>query len=223
MAKITKNAQLKNPNCPLCKNTDCNDYFVDNRRNYFQCPKCCLIFIPPYQFLSADDEKAEYDLHENKSDDPGYRRFLSRLFLPMQDRISPDSVGLDFGSGPGPTLSLMFEEVGFRMEIFDKFYANDPLVLEQQYDFITATEVVEHLHDPEKTLDRLWKCLKIEGWIGIMTKLATGKEAFSKWHYKNDLTHVCFFSSDTFRWLANRWEAELLFVGKDVVLLKKVK
>ena len=41
-----------------------------------------------------------------------YRKFLSRMFKPMMERIEPDSYGLDFGSGPGPTLNLMFEEEG---------------------------------------------------------------------------------------------------------------
>jgi SAM-dependent methyltransferase len=220
-SKLPMNSNIKNSVCPLCKTSDCNAYFADRRRDYFQCPICRLIFVLPDQFLSAAAEKAEYDLHENKPDDPGYRSFLSRVLVPMQERIMPGSHGLDFGSGPGPTLSLMFEEAGHRMEIYDKFYADNFYVFEKQYDFITATEVLEHLHNPSKTMNSLWECLKTGGWFGIMTKLATGKEAFAKWHYKNDLTHVCFFSRNTFRWLADLWQAELVFVGKDVVLLKK--
>ncbi len=215
------NSHKTNPVCPLCKKSECKVFFQDSHRNYFQCPTCCLIFVQPDQFLSADDEKAEYDLHENIPDDPGYRKFLSRLFVPIQERIEADSCGLDFGSGPGPTLSLMFEEAGHLMEIYDKFYAENPLVLENQYDFITATEVVEHLHDPQAILDRLWKCLKVGGWLGIMTKLVNGENAFAQWHYKNDLTHVCFFSCETFRWLAGRWQADLVFLDKDVILFNK--
>jgi hypothetical protein len=207
--------------CPLCKAPAGNAFFQDRHRDYFQCPTCNLIFVPPDQFLSAAAEKAEYDLHENKSYDPGYRRFLSRLFVPVQERIAPASHGLDFGSGPGPTLSLMFEESGHEMEIYDKFYADTPRVLEKQYDFITATEVVEHFHNPSETLNGLWGCLKTGGWFGMMTKLAAGKEVFVQWHYKNDLTHVIFFSRDTFKWLAAQWHADLAFVADDVVLLYK--
>ena len=220
---MTISVKIKNPVCPLCKTLECNVFFHDKCRDYFQCPTCCLIFVPPGQFLSIDEERAEYDLHENIPDDPAYRRFLGRLFLPMQERIKADSCGLDFGSGPGPTLSLMFEECGHLMEIYDKFYAKNPRVLEKQYDFITATEVVEHLRNPEAALSRLWECLKTGGWFGIMTKLAIGKTAFAQWHYKNDLTHVCFFSRDTFRWLAGRWQANLVFIDKDVILFNKPK
>jgi len=107
------------------------------------------------------------------------------------------------------------------MAIYDHFYARDPSVLEKQYDFVTATEVVEHLHNPKKELDRLWACLKPGGWLGIMTKLALDREAFARWHYKNDPTHVCFFSRLTFEWLAAQWQAELTFADKDVILFYK--
>ena len=179
--------------------------------------------MPPAQHLSHCDEKVEYDLHRNNPDDPGYRNFLSRLYKPMHSRLNPQSRGLDFGSGPGPTLSLMFAEAGYEMEIYDPFYADRPAVLEKQYDFITASEVVEHLRDPAGELHRLWSCLRKDGILGIMTKLVIDREAFAGWHYKNDRTHIGFFSRFTFNWLANGWRAELQFIDKDVILLSKTE
>jgi 2-polyprenyl-3-methyl-5-hydroxy-6-metoxy-1,4-benzoquinol methylase len=179
------------------------------------------VFVPSIHFLSAKKEKAEYDLHRNTPADQGYRKFLNRIFMPMQKRLAPGSRGLDFGCGPGPTLSLMFEEIGHSVAIYDQFYEREASVLKGQYDFITATEVVEHLHDPRKELDRLWSCLKPGGSLGVMTKLVLDRKAFARWHYKNDLTHVCFFSRSTFEWLATRWQAELTFSGKDVVIFLK--
>ena len=44
----------------------------------------------------------------------------------------------------------MFEEMGHTVALYDYFYANDPFVLHHLYDFITATEVVEHLHNPAR-------------------------------------------------------------------------
>jgi len=107
------------------------------------------------------------------------------------------------------------------MRIYDPYYAPDTEWLQQQYDFITASEVVEHLRQPRVELDRLWSCLKPNGVIGIMTKRVLGRDAFSRWHYKNDLTHVCFFSTETFVWLADYWGAELTVVGNDVVVFRK--
>lgn len=206
--------------CPLCAASEVS-HFHQDRRDFRQCAVCRLVFVRPEQFLSPSQERAHYDLHENSPADAGYRRFLSRLFVPMCDGLSTASCGLDFGSGPGPTLSVMFEEAGYTMAIYDPCYAPDRHLFQQQYDFITASEVVEHLHRPQQELDRLWSCLKPGGRLGVMTKRVIDREAFSTWHYKHDPTHVCFFSVPTFEWLADRWDATLVVADHDVVLFHK--
>jgi hypothetical protein len=183
--------------------------------------RCLLIFVPPGQHLAAKEEVAEYKLHRNEPDDPEYRKFLNRLLRPLSQHLAPASEGLDFGSGPGPTLSVMFTELGHRMTIYDPYFSPAPHVFEKQYDFSTASEVVEHLRRPESDLNRLWAGLRPGGWLGIMTKLALGETAFARWHYKNDPTHIIFFSRATFEWLAENWQARLIFVGRDVVLIQK--
>ncbi len=213
---------IKQKICPLCGAIKKIVLFYNGkRRKYFQCLTCSLVFVDPDQFLSKKDEKTRYDLHRNSLDDKGYQKFLKRIIIPMQKRLARGSSGLDFGSGPGPVLSEMFKKNGFPMAIYDRFYAPDLKVFEKQYDFITATEVAEHLHNPGKELDRLWACLNPGGRMGIMTKLIIDKKAFASWHYKRDLTHVCFFSKTTFEWLAQRFRADLFFAEKDVVLFFK--
>jgi SAM-dependent methyltransferase len=207
--------------CPLCRTADPKHFHQDRRRQYLRCRRCRLVFVPPEQFLSREDEKAEYDLHQNNPADPGYRKFLGRLFLPLGQRLAPGSRGLDFGSGPGPTLSVMFEEAGHAMAIYDPFYAPDPPVLDQIYDFITATEVLEHLHQPGRELQRLWNHLRPGGILGVMTRLVLNRTAFSGWRYKDDRTHVSFFSQGTFRWLAAGWQAEMVVIDPEVVLFLK--
>lgn len=207
--------------CPLCRTHDVSGYCRDERRDYYSCRVCGLVFVPQRQFLSREEEKDRYDLHRNSPEDPGYRRFLNRMFLPLQQWLAPGSEGLDFGSGPGPTLSRMFEEAGHSMSIFDPFYANAPSLLEQQYHFITATEVVEHLRDPMTELQRLWSCLKEGGLLGIMTAHLATREAFPRWYYKNDPTHVCFYSRETFAWLGRTWGAGVTFTDDDVVFFRK--
>lgn len=211
------------PPCPLCQNKQGSSYFhCDRKRQYYRCRSCNLIHVCPSEYLSREEERTEYDKHENTPDDPGYRSFLDRLFKPLNARLNPASHGLDFGCGPGPTLSVMFEEAGHTMDLYDSLYFPEETALKTEYDFITASEVVEHLHDPAKELNRLWSILKPGGWLGIMTKLALDRDAFSNWHYKNDLTHVCFFSRETMEWLAKKWDAEYLQVGADVSLFRKL-
>ncbi len=207
--------------CPLCLGHDSAAYYRDAFREYFHCGDCSLVFVPPQFHLSEQQEKAVYDLHCNDPRDAGYRNFLSRLFDPLSKRLSAGAVGLDFGSGPGPTLSLMFQELGFSVEIYDKFYADNPQLLQQEYAFITASEVVEHLRQPRQELQRLYRLLKAGGTLGLMTKLVTDRAAFTDWHYKNDSSHLCFFSRQTFTWLGDFWGAEVEIVGQDVILIKK--
>ena len=207
--------------CPLCGGFQTASFHQGRRRVYDRCRYCRLVFVPPGYYLSREAEKAEYDRHRNRPDDPGYRQFLNRLFLPLQKRLAPGSQGLDFGSGPGPTLAVMLTEAGHVMDLYDPIYARHPEVFTRGYDFITASEVVEHLHRPGFELDRLYGLLKPGGLLGIMTKRVIDRKRFSRWHYKNDPTHVCFFSRETFGWLAARWNAGLTIVDRDVVIFDK--
>lgn len=208
--------------CPLCGAERPSFYHKDTRREYLQCPICRLVSVPSCFWLRRDEEKAVYDLHRNDALDQGYRRFLSRLVTPMLQRLDARQNGLDFGCGPGPALPLMFEEQGHQVQLFDPFYCNDISLLTGTYDFICATEVVEHLQNPAQEFARLFAMLKPGGWLGIMTKLVIDIEAFSNWHYIRDLTHISFFSRNTFQYLANRYSAELTFAAGDVILLRKV-
>ena len=207
--------------CPLCKEPNICNFFQDKVRQYFRCPTCGLIFVSSAFFLSQAEEKSRYDLHQNRPDDPGYRQFLGRIFHPLQQRLAPKSNGLDFGSGPGPTLSVMFKEKGHFVSLYDTFYAHQKEVLKRKYDFITATEVFEHLKDPNLELKRLWNCLKPGGYLGVMTKFSLDQQSFASWHYKNDETHICFYSKETFKWLARLWQAEITFVAKDAAIFQK--
>ena len=212
--------------CPLCSRTGIVPYHRDKARDYLNCRSCDLVFVPPAQHLSATDERAYYDSHDNRPDDPGYRRFLNRLFTPLNQRLAPASQGLDFGCGPGPTLSKMFEEAGHAVALYDPYYAPDRSVLSAQYDFITLSEVVEHLAEPGKELDSLWRGLAPGGWLGIMTKRVRDQEAFRSWHYITDPTHIAYFSEATFHWLTGHWSlmgipATLIIAGNDVVLIEK--
>ena len=217
---------MENQICVLCKSDDTVHFYTDDtrmefERDYYHCNRCKLKFVPPEQRLSADEEHSRYEMHENNPDDPNYRKFLSRMFNPMMERIAPNSYGLDFGSGPGPTLSVMFEEEGHNVELYDPFYAPDESVLQSEYDFITTTETAEHLYDPLMELDRLWSCLKPGGFLGVMTKRAGTLEKFKNWHYKNDDTHVVFYHDDTLKWLGERWNSTPEFLRSDVVIFQK--
>ena len=207
--------------CPLCESKEIVDYYSNKRRDFLTCGFCNLVFVPNKFHLTPDEELKRYELHQNNPEDEGYKEFLSRLAIPLQKRLKAKSNGLDFGSGPGPTLSKMLEDKGHTVEIYDYFYANDKEVLRKRFDFITATEVFEHLRNPGQEIKMLWELLNPGGILGIMTKLAIDQQAFPKWHYITDRTHICFFSEKTFMWLSNKLKARLEFIGSDVIMLTK--
>lgn len=207
--------------CILCKNSDCHQTLVDTPFTYYACENCGLHFVEPGLRLNPSTEKSRYDQHENSPDDPNYREFLGQIFDPLNKRLSPGLHGLDFGSGPGPTLSVMFEEAGYSMNIYDPFYANDLSVFNNNYDFITITETAEHLFHPMEEFEKLWNILKPGGYLGVMTLLLQPKDTFKTWHYRRDDTHVAFYQKKTFRWLAKHLEAKVEFFGDRVIVLEK--
>ncbi|WP_415878431.1 class I SAM-dependent methyltransferase [Methylomonas sp. TEB] len=208
------------PSCPLCNSPDIHRYHSDAKRDYTQCRQCLLVYVDCSQHLSPSQEKAIYDHHQNTIDDPGYIEFLSRLAKPLLQKLPNNSVGLDYGCGPGPALAELFKARGHRVNIYDPFYADFPEHLQLNYDFIVCTEVVEHFCTPKREFDTLFRLLKPGGWLGIMTKLVIDAEAFAKWHYKNDQTHIAFFSRPTFHWLVAHYHCQIEFIGNDAIILQ---
>ncbi|TKB56192.1 class I SAM-dependent methyltransferase [Ferrimonas aestuarii] len=207
--------------CPLCHHSDTPHYHQDKKRHYFQCNRCHLVFADPNSLLPPNAEKQQYDQHQNNPADMGYRKFLGRLATPLLKRVQPNSQGLDFGCGPGPTLSLMCQEQGHQMAVYDPYFFPDRQPLRQQYDFVTCTEAIEHFYRPSREWQLLLSLVKPGGTLGLMTKLVKDVDAFANWHYKNDPTHVSFFSRLTFRYLAEQDNLQIEFIGNDVILLQK--
>ena len=189
-------------------------------RPYWRCRDCALVFVPPAVWLDAAAEKARYDQHQNDPADPRYRRFLSRLADPLVATVARGSVGLDFGSGPGPALGALLTEAGLRVHLYDVFYAPDPAVWNRRYDFISASEVIEHLYHPRAELNRLFSVLVPGGYLAVMTRWVGDHGAFTRSRYIRDPTHVCFYSAATCRWIARRWQATLERPNTDVALFR---
>ncbi len=207
--------------CPLCGTAGPSFYYRGRARSFWRCGRCALVFVPPAERVDRATEKARYDTHRNDPGDPMYRRFLARVAEPLLARLPANAEGLDFGCGPGPALAAMLRERGLDVALYDPFYAADESVWSRTYDFITATEVLEHLHDPARELDRLFRVLRPGGWLGVMTRPIKSPAALDNWHYIRDLTHVCFYSRETFDHIGERWGAEVWEIEEDVVLLRK--
>lgn len=205
--------------CPLCGRASPAPHHAAAGTRFHRCAGCALIFRDPAQWPDRDAEAAHYRLHRNDPHDPGYRRFLQPLFDALAPRLPAGAEGLDFGCGPGPALAAMLREAGHRVQVYDPLFADAPDTLRRRYDFVTASEVIEHLHRPAETLALLGDLLGAGGILGVMTGAPPADpEAFARWHYLRDPTHVAFYGPDTLRWIAQRHGWTLSLPARHVAL-----
>ena len=208
--------------CPLCCEISASPPILNLNRSFIPCATCGLVSVAAEFWYSAADELAHYALHQNSPTDKAYRNFLARLTLPLCGQLPKGSTGLDFGCGPGPTLGLMLEEQGYSVTNFDPNFYPVPDWDCRSYDFITATEVFEHLREPRTEIQRMWQCLAPGGLLAVMTALTDEVTNLSQWHYMRDPTHIIFWNRRSFGWLSNYLgAAELTFPAPDVAFLRK--
>jgi len=191
-------------NCPLCLSDDWKEEVAGaDSRLYYLCENCLLIFADPKHFLSAREEKARYKAHRNSIKDEGYVNFLSRVIDPMITYLKSGMRGLDYGCGPGPTLSHLVKGHGIFCDDYDPYFKKNSLC--PPYDFIFSTETFEHFQYPAKEIQKIRNLLKSGGMLGIMTECWTTLEEFGSWYYTKDPTHMSFYNKSTFNYICSRF------------------
>jgi hypothetical protein len=188
-------------------------------RVYHPCTGCGSVFMERKDHLSLEAERARYEKHSDDIYDPGYRRYVLPIVEAVLSEMPPGGKGLDFGSGRGAIVSTMLGEKGFSLERYDPFFFPDPVVLEGRYDYIACCEVVEHFRDPRKEFEMLRGLLNDGGKLFIMTLIMGSFADFSSWYYKDDETHVFFYSKQSFAWIrSNLGFGDLKIDGRVIVL-----
>lgn len=215
-------------NCLLCESSQIDPFKVERKpeKSYFHCASCDLIFMHPEERMTAQEEKARYDLHQNEAT-LGYQSFLEPLVKDIEAYFTAAEVSrehllsLDFGCGPTAYLSSVFFDKGYRSHNYDLYYYPDTEPLRRTYHVVTATEVWEHLYNPRQDLEKQLRLLKSGGLLGVMTSAHRGPAAFVNWHYRRDLTHVVFYSEKTMTWLAQKYQLRLIRAKSPYWLFQK--
>jgi len=199
------------PPCPLCGDRAPSRVLSDRLGDYFQCPRCALIYLDPAQRITTLNEVLRYLEHRNSADDDRYLAFLARLADPVRVRLSAGARGIDFGCGPVSALGDLFTASGFPTVSYDPLFRPDHGALLHRYHFALCSEVVEHAHDPRALFAQLAGLVEPGGLIGVMTRFHGVEAPFAEWWYRRDPTHVCFYDARTMAWIAGHfgWELEL--------------
>lgn len=187
--------------CPLCSSPS-NHFYSHNSREFYFCTNCFSVFLDDRNYISETEEQKHYELHNNDVNDPGYQQFVSPIVDAIKKDFSTKHKGLDFGSGTGPVITKMLRDEGFSIVEYDPFFANNPEVLNEKYDFIACCEVIEHFHHPYKEFKKLHDLLLPGGKLYCKTDFFSEKNNFDTWYYKNDPTHVFFYHPKTMEWIS---------------------
>lgn len=179
------------------------------------------MFLDPSSHVTASEELAQYSLHQNNPQDLNYRKFLAPAQAAVVNNLAALSKGIDFGCGPGPTLSVMLEEAGFSVKNFDKYFYPDRSVLSEVYDFVTCTEVIEHVHDLEAFIQQLIVLLRPGGLLVLMTRILQEDIEFKSWHYRIDPTHISFLRPRTVDVMCELYGLTLLELTGQLIVLRK--
>lgn len=195
--------------CPLCGSPGPFATATDIRKRRHQvCPDCRLVFVKSEYLPEREAEKQRYAAHQNGPWDAGYVKFLQQAVEPALPYLTPDMRGLDYGCGHEPTLGGMLEERGLQCANYDIFFF--PELPPGPFDFIFATEVVEHFFHPLEQWTRLVALLRPGGILTVMTAPWTADTDWATWGYASDETHVCFYHRETLDWMFKRFGLELL-------------
>ena len=186
--------------CPLCGAPGPFAGVPDMRKRTLRlCSRCRLVFAASADLPLPEAEKARYASHRNGPDDAGYVAFLRQAVAPALPFLKPEMRGLDYGCGHTPTLHLLLKEAGLRCENYDPFFFPDwP---KEPFDFLFATEVVEHFHRPADEWPRMLSLLKPGGILTVMTAPWEVLDAFRTWGYASDETHVAFYHRQSLEWI----------------------
>lgn len=191
---------MDNLACPLCSGNS-SHYYRHKERDFLKCHNCCSVFLHLKDHYTPDAEQAHYRNHNNDPDNTGYQNFVKPIVNNILSDFTPEHSGLDFGSGTGSPIVKLLEDARYNIQQYDLFFHNHPEVLEKQYDYIAASEVVEHFKEPYTEFALLKSMLKPIGKLYIMTGILPYNIDFGSWHYKNDHTHVFLYHPKAFEWI----------------------
>lgn len=240
------------PACNLCGGDVTRPYCPQNGRGLVQCVACGLVYVgeqPQPEELYAlygetyfkNDESGEVGYTDYIKDEPNIRKTVNRRFNHIEKFVKPGRL-LDIGCAMGFFIDEASKR-GWQVEGQDishfavefvrnrhghNAYQGDLITLNlpaESYDLITLFDVIEHVPDPKRYVERIAELLKPGGVfelatpdVGSLPARLTGKRWIG---YKLSDEHVYYFSVETLTRLLNEagFDVEhVRHIGKYVTL-----
>lgn len=203
--------------CSLCNNNT-QAFFQQKERFFYKCNHCQSILLNNELHLNNKEEKARYDKHSDVIN-KGYQNFVSPIVKAVNKQHPNTDYGLDYGCGKSAIVQKMLINNGFNIAGYDPFYFPNTDSLNKRYHFITCCEVIEHFYNPKLEFNKLKQLLLPKGSLFFMTNLITPNTDFSTWWYKNDPTHVFFYSKQSFEYIYQTYHFSSLKINENVIQL----
>jgi hypothetical protein len=207
--------------CPVCEGNSTQP-IDDQQPVYLLCTNCDYLFLEPSLRLELEQEQKRYQEHNNDLEDPKYVEYLKKTWDRVSDQLEPGSLVIDYGCGPTRGLQRLLQGQDLQVVSYDPiFYPTSVDVLKGNVDVIFCSEAIEHMYQPKSELERWQSLLKPEGLITLRTAFHKGSEGFREWWYKDDPTHIGFFSVKTFEWISKKYDLEILHMHSPYVSFRK--
>jgi len=207
-------------NCILCEG-DTKEFWKSKNREFVECSNCGGIQLLPRFYISEKAEEARYLTHNNDVEDPRYQDFVKPITSKILKDFSPEQSGLDYGCGTGPVITTQLEKKGYTISLYDLYFHPNKEVLKTKYDFIICCEVMEHFSVPKREFRELASLLKPGGKLYCKTSLYSEKIDFDNWYYKNDVTHIFFYTAKSLQWIKDKLDFSALEIHPNAIVFSK--
>lgn len=224
---------LEDIECKVCHNSNPEQFIVAYQKDdieVVQCQHCSFVFIPPYyrKQLTYHQYKDESVLNQIRAGNDWVKIQRHRLRFKLIQKYKPSGKLFDLGVGWGHFLYtgklLGYDTSGIEISEMPYTYAKEDLKLnvqhidffdypneEAKYDLLTMWDVLEHIDDCDKVLEKCSKMLKKDGIIVIQVPQIDSyfaKKYKEKWKMMG-LDHVNYFSKRTITDLLSQYGFEV--------------
>lgn len=227
-----------NSNCLICNSDKIRETYVIEETTIYKCTECGT----GWWDFSSFDLSTFYEEHyfDNDAVSDGYSNYASlhesqlinarKRLKRMNHYVSNPKKILDIGCGLGyfleATKKYGYDSAGFEMShwaannvrehLHIPVYENDMSSIPENYDIITAWDVIEHVPDSHAFFNACTKLLNPEGIIVITTgdfSSLTAKLSGKRWHLFNLPEHLYFFTKNSIEILAEQNNLKILKIS----------